>query len=392
MTSVRQWIIIGGGIHGTYLANLLVNRLGVEGDDLRVIDPHDTFLATWSRNTANCGMHYLRSPATHNIDLHILSLYRYARTPAGKPFQDYIPPYNRPSLELFRRHCEHVIRINRLNALRLKGRVHALRDNRSSILVDTTAGKLKSRNVLLAIGLGEQPEWPEWARSLRLQGADVRHLFSPDFDRRALKPVERTAVIGGGVTAVQVALKLAEEQQGHIVVLSGHRLRAQSYDFNPCWIGPKCLTDYYKLNYRQRREIIDRERIPGTIPPEVLDSFKAALKNGNPGFQRERVIDAAGTADGILLRTEAGSHRFDRVILATGFEAKPPGSPLTEQVMAEFNLSCNPCGYPIVGRDLRWGEHIFVTGPLAELQLGPCARNIVGARNAGRFLTAVLGK
>ena len=107
MTSLLQWLIIGGGIHGTYLANLLVNQLEVDRDDLRVLDPHDTLLATWSRNTANCGMHYLRSPAAHNIGLHVLSLYRYARSPAGKPFRDFIPPYNRPSLELFRRHCDH---------------------------------------------------------------------------------------------------------------------------------------------------------------------------------------------------------------------------------------------------------------------------------------------
>jgi hypothetical protein len=78
--------------------------------------------------------------------------------------------------------------------------------------------------------------------------------------------------------------------------------------------------------------------------------------------------------------------------LATGFQAKRPGSPLIEQAIAEFNLSCNPCGYPILGRDLRWDEHIFVTGPLAELQVGPCARNISGARNAGRFLTAAFSK
>ena len=391
MTSLLQWLIVGGGIHGTFMANLLVNQLGVRRDDLRILDPHDNLLATWSRNTANCGMHYLRSPAAHNIDLHILSLYHYARSPAGEPFRDFIPPYNRPSLELFRRHCDHVINTRQLDALRLKGRVLALQNNRSSIRVDTTTGSLKSRNVLLAIGMGEQPNWPKWARSLLTQGTDVQHLFSPDFDRRSLKTAQRTAVIGGGITAVQVALKLAEEQKGDIVVLSGHELREQYYDFNPCWIGPKCLSKYYKLDFRRRREIIDQERAPGTIPTEVLESFKTALKSGNPRFERQRAIEAVKTTDGIQLRTERGWQWCDRVILATGFQTKCPGSPLIEQMISEFNLPCNPCGYPILGRDLRWDEHIFVTGPLAELQVGPCARNIVGARNAGRFLTAALG-
>ncbi|MDJ0819244.1 MAG: FAD/NAD(P)-binding protein, partial [Desulfobacterales bacterium] len=82
MTSLLHWLIIGGGIHGTFMANLLVHQLGVRRDDLRVVDPHDMLLAAWSRNTDNCGMSHLRSPAAHNIDLHALSLYRYARSPA----------------------------------------------------------------------------------------------------------------------------------------------------------------------------------------------------------------------------------------------------------------------------------------------------------------------
>ena len=116
-----------------------------------------------------------------------------------------------------------------------------------------------------------------------------------------------------------------------------------------------------------------------------------ALSTGNPGFECERVVDAEMTAEGIRLRTERGLQFFDRVILATEFEAKRPGSPLIEQVIEEFKPACNPCGYPIVGRDLRWGEHICVTGPLAELQVGPGARNIIGARNAGRLLSAAIG-
>lgn len=39
--------------------------------------------------------------------------------------------------------------------------------------------------------------------------------------------------------------------------------------------------------------------------------------------------------------------------------------------------------------DLPWGPNIFVTGPPAEFQIGPCARNFVGLRNAGRMLLTV---
>ena len=74
-----EWLIIGGGVHGTHLSHLLVHGAGVPDDRLRVLDPHPEPLAVWRRHTARCGMRHLRSPATHHIDLPILSLYRFAQ-------------------------------------------------------------------------------------------------------------------------------------------------------------------------------------------------------------------------------------------------------------------------------------------------------------------------
>jgi hypothetical protein len=46
-------------------------------------------------------------------------------------------------------------------------------------------------------------------------------------------------------------------------------------------------------------------------------------------------------------------------------------------------------GYPIVASALRGHPGIHVTGPLAELEIGPPARNILGARlSAERLLGA----
>lgn len=70
-----DWLIIGGGIHGTYLGNRLTGQLGVRRDDVRVLDPNHAPLARWSSNAQNCGMRYLRSPAAHNIDFDIRSLF-----------------------------------------------------------------------------------------------------------------------------------------------------------------------------------------------------------------------------------------------------------------------------------------------------------------------------
>ena len=381
-----EWLIIGGGIHGTYLSHMLVNQAGVARDDVRVLDPHEEPLAAWTRFTANCGMSYLRSPATHNIDIPILSLYRYAKSFRGNAIDAFIPPYNRPALDLFNKHCEQVIRDNRLAALRIVGRALSLEKNGRSITAETTAGRIKSRNIILAIGLGEQPYWPAWARSLKEVGARIDHLFDIGFRPAKTSDSSVTIVVGGGISAVQTSLKLSDSLTGKVRLISRHRLRKSQYDFDPCWIGPKCLKEFHGSDYGKRRDSVDRARIGGSATSEVLEEFRKAVSTGRLEFKQGCIRGASKDGRRIRLKTDTHTERADAVVLATGFLPERPGGTFIDQVIKSFGLKCGSCGYPIVGHDLRWSDNIFVTGPLAELQLGPCARNIVGARNAGRHL------
>ena len=109
------------------------------------------------------------------------------------------------------------------------------------------------------------------------------------------------------------------------------------------------------------------------------------------GFSEGRCLDAAMANGAVRLETAAGVIEADQVILATGFTPRRPGGAMIDRLVKDFDLKCNPCGYPVLGADLRWAASIYATGPLAELQVGPCARNIVGARNAGRILLHGLG-
>ena len=60
----------------------------------------------------------------------------------------------------------------------------------------------------------------------------------------------------------------------------------------------------------------------------------------------------------------------------------PGGAGLVERmVQHEDGLELCSSGYPAPDRYLRWG-HVYVAGALAELELGPSARNIAGARLA----------
>jgi hypothetical protein len=76
------------------------------------------------------------------------------------------------------------------------------------------------------------------------------------------------------------------------------------------------------------------------------------------------------------------------VILATGFDHSRPGGEWLDRAIAQFALRCHECGYPIVDANLCWHPGLYVAGPLAELQLGPVARNIIGARHAASRLAA----
>ncbi len=55
---------------------------------------------------------------------------------------------------------------------------------------------------------------------------------------------------------------------------------------------------------------------------------------------------------------------------------------MLDRAISELGLRCGACGYPIVDSLLRWHPQIHVSGPLAELEIGPVSRNIVGARLA----------
>ena len=71
------------------------------------------------------------------------------------------------------------------------------------------------------------------------------------------------------------------------------------------------------------------------------------------------------------------------VLLATGFATARPGGELVDRLINSESLLCAKCGYPIVDQTLSWHPRVFVSGPLAELELGPTSRNIHGARRAG---------
>ena len=101
-------------------------------------------------------------------------------------------------------------------------------------------------------------------------------------------------------------------------------------------------------------------------------------------------IDTRGSTLTLQLTNETRL-AVNRVLLATGFDGHRPGGALVDGLVESAALPCANCGYPVVDEGLRWHPRVYVSGPLAELELGPTSRNIAGARRAaGRLVEAAL--
>ncbi|MEM1413394.1 MAG: FAD/NAD(P)-binding protein [Myxococcota bacterium] len=384
-----DWLIVGGGIHGVHLAARLIGEAGVDPDALTIVDPGPRLLACWRTRTATTGMQFLRSPSVHHLDLGPWSLDHFAggdrrnRAPGL-----FAPPLDRPSLALFDAHCERVIETFDLARRHLRARADACSLRRGEVRVRLSTGhELASRRLLLAIGTGDRPLRPPWAPE---DEARVSHIFEPGFDGWPSSG-ETVAVVGGGISAAQVALRLVGE--GHRVdLVSRHALRRHQYDWESAWLGPKRMTGFRdEACVVRRRELIDGGRHPGSVPPDVERALLAAIEGGAIRWHEDDVT-ALDVGDAHLeLRLARGeTSRVERVLLATGFASARPGGRLVDELQASASLPTAPCGYPVVDDALRWHPSIHVTGPLAELELGPVARNIAGARRAGDRLVAGL--
>ena len=142
MTTPLDWLIVGGGVHGTHLSHVLVNRAGVAPDRVRVLDPQEHPLETFWRVTSATGMRYLRSPGVHHVDFHPYALRRFAKKGAGKRLARFVYPYDRPGLDFFRAHTEHVVREHGLGSLRERCRATAITRLGEGYRVETDQGAL----------------------------------------------------------------------------------------------------------------------------------------------------------------------------------------------------------------------------------------------------------
>lgn len=387
-----DWLIVGGGVHGTHLAHVLVDALGVARDRLRVLDPHPQPLAQWNRLTANVDMAYLRSTSVHHLALDPDDLRRFGSRLQGLPMPPFAHPYARPAYALFQAHCRHVCAVQRLDELFVQGTANRLARSAGGWRVETEQGSLDARHVLLAVGR-TWLNWPVWASALQAGGGSVHHIFQQDFLAAGLPALARFVVVGGGITAAQVALQLARRAPGAVTLLMRHPIREHDFDADAGWFGPKFLAGFQATPcYVERRQMINAARHRGSIPPDIARSVRKAAEQGTLALRQGEVASAGVDAQGVsrLRLTDGETIEADQIVLATGFDPARPGHEWLDRAIVQYNLPCAACGYPIVDQTLRWAPGLYVSGALAELEIGPIAANIAGARHAARRLQQVV--
>ncbi|MFE4814091.1 FAD/NAD(P)-binding protein [Peribacillus simplex] len=385
-----KWIIVGGGIQGTTLATFLLKTGKVNINELAIIDKNARPLEKWKKRADIISMPYLRSPVVHHIDVKPDSLKSYVKRNKNDWPTALYGYYKRPSLDAFNEHCNQLMEEVAIKKAWIQGEALTLEktDDRWSVSL-TNGQKVYGKNLVLALGIGEQLMWPEWARDLKKKNPDkVLHIFDDkvlDFTS-IMAPI---AIIGGGITAAHLAVKMSNHFPAEVTLIKRHPFRIHTFDSDPAWLGPKNQTGYRKItDYRMRREQIKNARHRGSLPQDLYATLKNRIRKGTIHVADHEVMAIKAEDKRVHLFDDKNNKigTFGMVILATGFESSLPGKSLIQPIIEKYHLRCAECGYPIVSKNLQWGENLYVTGALAELEMGPIARNISGARQAASLI------
>lgn len=385
--SPLDWLIIGGGIHGVHLAVRLLDECRTSAERVRILDPAPRLLSQWRARTAATGMSHLRSPSVHHLDLSPSSLQQFVGRRKFSQPSLFAPPYHQPALELFNDHCDWVIDKYSLSSLHLNALASDIILDGGDVIVETKDGRsFCAKNIILAMGLEVSPIGHDWSHLTHQQ---VQHIFDPNLSLSEIHSTEPVAVLGGGISAGQIALRLAGN--GHPVhLISRHPLREHQFDSSPGWLGPKYMMGFEReRSLGRRRTMITEARYRGSVPPAVRQALLKAISSGAIKRHESEVRSSEASDNYVCLTLGDGSTvEVKKLVLATGLQTTRPGGQLLDTLIARYQLSCSACGFPMTNKHLQWHPNIWVTGALAELEVGPVARNIAGARRAADRILA----
>lgn len=375
-----QWIIIGGGIQGSCIAARLLKEKKVSKDHLLVIDVHERPLQRWARTTDKIGMDYLRSPLVHHLAVNPFSLKRYASEKGYA--SSFRGEYKRPRLDMFNQHSLDLLEEAGVTVCWQQGKVSSLSKIAEGWSIEAADGQeYLSEKVVIAIGVNDIPYYPGWAQTYK-NYENVKHIFEID---ATLPEKGDVIIVGGGMTAGHLAVTLSKNENiKSVKLVKRHPFRIHKFDSDPGWLGPKYMMEYHKtMSYEKRRNMIKKARHKGSITKDLYSKIHKQERHGSLKIVTEHIEEMSTKSGRIQLTLESENIlNGTSIILATGADAEFPGKSWINPLIQEMNLPCAPCGFPIVSKSLEWKRGLYVGGALAELEIGPIARNIAGARKA----------
>jgi cation diffusion facilitator CzcD-associated flavoprotein CzcO len=348
--------VVGAGPHGVAVATALAEELGAGA--VTVVDPEPEPLAAWHRRAVGIGMHGLRSPWVHHVGRtpHCLGRH-YAEHGGGAP-EGFSPP-----LGAFEAHA--LDRFSTSGVRLARGRVTALeRGRRRWRLVLDGGGTRETERVVVAVGLDPHRR-PGWGGVLL-----------PDHGVGVHRG--RVAVVGGGHTAATAAARLLATG-ARVDLFAPGGLRARSTDLEPGWFGPRYLRGYAAAGPAARARRL-REARRGSTTPRLRAWLLERVAPGLLRIRDERIC----AVEERRVRTETGTHGpYEEVYEATGYRVDVGN---VGWLAPHVPRVCD--GLPVLDRHLQATPGLHLTGPLAELELGPAGRNLWGAMRASERLAA----
>lgn len=276
------------------------------------------------------------------------------------------------------------------------------------------------RSVVVATGSTSCPRLPEWwpsgpsapdgpsnypPHALRHAWELPQDLCPSSSSPSPLRPHERILVVGGGLTAVQLALLAVDQGQAHACLASRRELEEKQFDFADAWMDrkhrPSLLRAFLQADHDEERlALIQAARGLSSVPPEALEMLRAledridirecteVTSYPPPRWDAQARMWRAvlechnGTSAAMKGRATIREEQFfDRIWCATGSDVRLEKHPLLGTLLDQRPIkTCN--GFPCLTPDLAWdrGCEVYVLGAPAALCLGPDAFNLLGAR------------
>ncbi|CAK9100707.1 Hypothetical protein (Fragment) [Durusdinium trenchii] len=372
-----------------------------------VVDPGG-WLSTWHARFKALQIQWLRSPVGAHPDIFDMhSLLAFAtRTERCDELLDSgavnadlrsLPEagqglWNLPSNELFEQFCGDLAA--RLPHSFIHGEVTSVEGDDGDFTVFLKDGQpILAQTVILALGVPGPAAFPG-----ALAPVPEHLMFHSDFECGArlqeLSGKKRVLVIGGGLTAVQVA-QLALKKDCEVVLLSRRPLTTRHFDIGERWFDRRRANvhhyEFFQKPMEERLEHIKATRGGGSVPPFYMKEIREAEASGRLVCKQGEVQLSHVWAEAVDVLIDGQVNRFDLIVNACGHRADGRHLPLVRELLRTAPTEVVG-GFPVLSQDLQWGDfkQLFVVGALASLQVGPDAGNLMGLRRAVQIVANAL--